>query len=60
MCKKRGTLPCVGKPSRGKKLIEEDFSRIAELRKERLTGDEIALRLGLCRSSVFRALRTHR
>lgn len=39
------------------KLTEEDFSRIAELRKQRLTGDEIALRLGFCRSSIFRALR---
>lgn len=39
------------------KLHEEDISRIVLLRKERLTGDEIALRLGFCRSSVFRALR---
>ena len=39
------------------KLSENDCSRILALRKERLTGDEIALRLGLCRSSVFRALR---
>lgn len=39
------------------KLSEEDFCRIFELRKARKTGDEIALYLGLCRSSVFRALR---
>lgn len=39
------------------KLTEEDISGIVALRKERLTGDEIALRLGFCRSSVFRALR---
>ncbi len=39
------------------KLSEEDISGIIALRKEHLTGDEIALRLGLCRSSVFRALR---
>lgn len=39
------------------KLSEGDVSRIAALRKERLTGDEIALRLGFCRSSVFRSLR---
>ena len=38
-------------------LTEQDFGSILALRKERLTGDEIALRLGLCRSSVFRALR---
>ena len=39
------------------KLSEEDFCCIFELRKARKTGDEIALYLGLCRSSVFRALR---
>lgn len=39
------------------KLTEHDRCRILALRKERLAGDEIALRLGFCRSSVFRALR---
>ena len=39
------------------KLTERDLGRIYALRRERLTGDEIALRLELCRSSVFRALR---
>lgn len=39
------------------KLTEQDVSRVWALRKERLTGDEIALRLGFCRSSVFRVLR---
>ena len=39
------------------KLTERDVSRIEALRKERLTGDDIALRLGFCRSSVLRALR---
>ena len=39
------------------KLTETDFANLLALRKARLTGDEIALRLGLCRSSVFRALR---
>lgn len=39
------------------KLTEQDLVFVLALRKERLTGDEIALRLGLCRSSVFRALR---
>jgi transposase len=39
------------------KLTEHDIACVFRLRKERLTGDEIALRLGLCRSSVFRALR---
>jgi transposase InsO family protein len=39
------------------KLTEYDIACVFRLRKERLTGDEIALRLGLCRSSVFRALR---
>ena len=37
-------------------LTEQDFGSILALRKERLTGDEIALRLGLCRSSVFLSL----
>lgn len=39
------------------KLTEHDLGCIFALRKKRLTGDEIALRLGLCRSTVFRALR---
>ena len=39
------------------KLNEQDVSRILSLRRERLSGDEIAIRLGFCRSSVFRALR---
>jgi transposase InsO family protein len=39
------------------RLTEHDIGCIFRLRRERLTGDEIALRLGLCRSSVFRALR---
>ncbi|SPD34267.1 Integrase [Desulfovibrio sp. G11] len=39
------------------RLTELDVSRIFELRKKRQTGDAIALRLGLCRSTVFRALR---
>ena len=39
------------------RLTEMDVSEIFELRKKRLTGDAIALRLGLCRSTVFRALR---
>ena len=39
------------------KLSEQDFCRIFELRKARKTGDEIALCLSICRSSVFRALR---
>ena len=39
------------------KLTEHDFGCVFALRKKRLTGDEIALRLGLCRSTVFRALR---
>lgn len=38
------------------KLSEQDFCRIFELRKTRKTGDEIALCLGICRSSVFRTL----
>jgi len=39
------------------KLTEQQLAHILALRKERLTGDEIAFRLELCRSSVFRALR---
>lgn len=39
------------------KLTEQDFSSIWALRKKRLSGDEIVERLGICRSSVFRALR---
>jgi len=39
------------------KLAEHDIAYVLRLRKERLTGDEIAMQLGLCRSSVFRALR---
>ena len=34
-----------------------DYKRIHGLRKKRLTGDEIALCLGICRSTVYRALR---
>lgn len=39
------------------KLSEQDYGTIRSLRKERLSGDEIAERLGICRSSIFRALR---
>lgn len=39
------------------KLTEYDVGCVLVLRRERLTGDEIALRLGICRSTVFRALR---
>ena len=39
------------------KLTEKTFGEIFSLRQKRLTGDAIAARLGLCRSSVFRALR---
>jgi transposase InsO family protein len=38
------------------KLSEEALAKILALRKERLTGDEISLRLGFCRSTVFRGL----
>jgi transposase InsO family protein len=38
------------------KLSEEDLAKILALRQERLTGDEISLRLGFCRSTVFRGL----
>lgn len=55
-----GTADLVDRSSRPKrcrsKLAEADYAHILSLRKERLTGDEIALRLGLCRSTVFRAL----
>ena len=40
------------------RLTEDDIGHIFSLRRERLSGDEIAIRLGFCRSSVFRALRT--
>ena len=39
------------------KLQAKDIQRIVVLRKKRLTGDVIASRLGLCRSSVYRVLR---
>lgn len=39
------------------KLTDGDIARVLALRKERLTGDEIALQLGFCRSSVFRVMR---
>ncbi|MDL2266464.1 helix-turn-helix domain-containing protein, partial [Desulfovibrio sp. OttesenSCG-928-G15] len=56
-----GLASLADKSSRPKhcrnKLTEQDFSSIWLLRKARLTGDEIAERLGICRSSVFRALR---
>jgi transposase InsO family protein len=56
-----GSEALADKSSRPKrcrsKLTEHDLKCIFILRNERLTGDEIALRLGFCRSSVFRALR---
>ena len=56
-----GVAALTDKSSRPKrcrnKLTEQDFSSIWLLRKARLTGDEIAEHLGVCRSSVFRALR---
>jgi transposase InsO family protein len=56
-----GTVALADKSSRPRrcrsKLTERALGRVFALRKERLTGDEITLRLGLCRSSVFRALR---
>lgn len=56
-----GTAALADRSSRPKrcrsKLTEQDFGSIWSLRKARLTGDEIAERLGICRSSVFRALR---
>ena len=39
------------------RLTEKTFGEIFSLRRKRLTGDAIAARLGLGRSSVFRALR---
>ena len=63
MCRYRqgGSAALVDKSSRPKrcrgKLTEHETRCIFNLRKKRLTGDEIALQLGLCRSSVFRALR---
>ena len=39
------------------RLTEKTFGEIFSLRQKRLTGDAIAARLGLGRSSVFRALR---
>ena len=39
------------------KLTEKTYREIFSLRQSRLTGDEIAARLRLSRSSVFRALR---
>ena len=39
------------------RLTAHDIDRIVALCKERLTGDEIALRLKPCRSGIFRALR---
>lgn len=63
MCRYRqeGSAALADRTSRPKrcrsKLTEQDFSFIWSLRKARLTGDEIAERLGLCRSTVFRALR---
>ncbi len=56
-----GVAALADKNSRPKRchsrLSEEDIGASISLRKARLTGDEIALRLGLCRSGVFRALR---
>jgi transposase InsO family protein len=39
------------------RLTEADYKRIYCLRKKRLTGDEIASHLGICRSTIYRALR---
>ena len=39
------------------KLTEKTYREILSPRQRRLTGDEIAARLGLSRRSVFRALR---
>jgi transposase len=39
------------------KLTEHDIGCVLRLRKAQMTGDEIALQLGFCRSSVFRVLR---
>lgn len=38
-------------------LTNADMNRIHDLRRSRKSGDEIALHLGLCRCTVFRALR---
>lgn len=40
-----------------RQLSENQIAQVYTLRKQRLAGDEIAIRLGFCRSSVFRALR---
>jgi hypothetical protein len=59
--KEAGVAGLADRTSRPKRcrsrLSEQDIARIFALRKERLTGDEIAIRLGFCRSSVFRGLR---
>ena len=51
----------VDKSSRPKRcrsrLTAVDYKRIHGLRKKRLTGGEIALCLGICSSTVYRALR---
>ena len=56
-----GSADLVDRSSRPKhcrsKLTEYEVGCVLALRKEHLTGDAIALRLGLGRSSVFRALR---
>jgi transposase len=56
-----GSAALADKSSRPRRcrsrLNEEDISHIVVLRQARLTGDEIAIRLGFCRSSIFRALR---
>ena len=56
-----GSAALADKSSRPKScrssLTEQDIGSILSLRKERLTGDDIAMRLSLCRSTVFRALR---
>ena len=56
-----GTEALTDKSSRPErcrnKLTEQNIRQIFALRRERQTGDEIALRLGLCRSSIFRVLR---
>jgi transposase InsO family protein len=59
--KEAGVAGLADRTSRPKRcrgrLSEQDIACIFALRKERMTGDEIALRLGFCRGSVFRALR---
>ena len=56
-----GTEALTDKSSRPErcrnKLTEQNIRQIFALRRERQTGDEIALRLVLCRSSIFRVLR---